>query len=72
LYGTYPSNWGEENRQELLTSLKAMIADAVAIIPEGADAHIEALANKGSVSNIHAEYISAANSELSKAVWVKR
>jgi phage gp29-like protein len=72
LYGSYPENWGEEKRQELLTSLATMIADAVAIIPEGSDSHIEALANKGSVSNIHAEYISAANSELSKAVWVKR
>jgi phage gp29-like protein len=68
LYGTYPDNWGEERRQQLLTSLEVMIADAVAIIPEGSDVHIEALANKGSVSNVHAEYISAANSELSKAV----
>jgi phage gp29-like protein len=45
-----------------------MITDAVAIIPEGADIHIEALANKGSVSEIHAGYIAAANSEISKAV----
>jgi phage gp29-like protein len=45
-----------------------MIADAVAIIPEGADVHIEALANKGSVAEVHAHYISAANAEISKAV----
>jgi phage gp29-like protein len=45
-----------------------MITDAVAIIPEGADIHIEALANKGSVSEIHAGYIAAANAEISKAV----
>jgi phage gp29-like protein len=68
LYGSYPNNWGAEERQKLLTSLTTMIADAVAIIPEGSDVHIEALANKGSVSNIHAEYIAAANAEISKAV----
>jgi hypothetical protein len=42
--------------------------EVVAIIPEGADVHIEALANKGSVSNVHGDYISAANAEISKAV----
>jgi phage gp29-like protein len=68
LYGKYPSNWGEENKQQLLTALENMISDAVAIIPEGADVHIESLANKGSVAEVHANYIAAANAEISKAV----
>lgn len=68
LYGKYPNNAGELYKNELLTSLERMAADAVAIAPEGAEITIESLANKGSVSNVHAEYIEAANKEISKAV----
>jgi phage gp29-like protein len=45
-----------------------MISDAVAIAPEGSEITIESLANKGSVSTVHSEYIEAANKEISKAV----
>lgn len=68
LYGKYPNNASELYKNELLTSLERMAADAVAIAPEGAEITIESLANKGSVSNVHAEYIEAANKEISKAV----
>jgi phage gp29-like protein len=68
LYGKYPSNAGEQYKKELLDALQAMIADAVAIAPEGAEINIESLANKGSVNNVHKEYIDAANAEISKAV----
>lgn len=68
MYGKYPNNAGEEYKAELLGALEKMISDAVAIAPEGADITIEALANKGSVSSVHAEYIAMANSEISKAV----
>ena len=68
LYGKYPNNASDIYKNELLTSLERMAADAVAIAPEGAEITIESLANKGSVSNVHAEYIEAANKEISKAV----
>jgi phage gp29-like protein len=68
MYGQYPNNAGDGYKQELLESLEAMIADAVAIIPEGAEITIESLANKGSVNSVHKEFIEAANAEISKAV----
>ena len=68
LYGKYPNNASDIYKNELLTSLERMASDAVAIAPEGAEITIESLANKGSVSNVHAEYIEAANKEISKAV----
>lgn len=68
LSGKYPSNAGEQYKNELLAALEAMIADAVAIFPEGAEITIESLANKGSVNSVHKEYIEAANAEISKAV----
>jgi phage gp29-like protein len=45
-----------------------MVVDAVAVFPEGCEITIDALANKGSVSNVHLAYINAANAEISKAV----
>ena len=68
MYGKYPNNAGESYKKELLEALRAMIGDAVAIAPEGAEITIEALANKGSVNSVHKEYIEAANAEISKAV----
>ena len=49
LYGKYPNNASDIYKNELLTSLERMAADAVAIAPEGAEITIESLANKGSV-----------------------
>jgi phage gp29-like protein len=68
MYGKYPPNAPAGDKTALMAALGKMIADAVAIIPEGSEITIEALANKGSVSNIHAEYINAANAEMSKAI----
>jgi phage gp29-like protein len=68
LYGKYPNNAGSQFKAELLAALENMIADAVAIAPEGSEITIESLASKGSVSTVHSEYIEAANKEISKAV----
>jgi phage gp29-like protein len=68
MYGKYPSNAGEQYKAELLAALEKMVADAVAIAPEESEIAIDSLANKGSVSTVHREYIEAANKELSKAV----
>jgi phage gp29-like protein len=68
LYGKYPNNAGSQFKTELLSALENMISDAVAIAPEGSEITIESLANKGTGSRIHAEYIEAANKEISKAV----
>jgi phage gp29-like protein len=68
MYGKYPNNVDDKFRTDLMDALEHMIADSVAIAPEGSDITIESLANKGSVSNIHKEFIDTANAEVSKAV----
>jgi phage gp29-like protein len=68
MYGKYPENASKQSQEELLDALDRMVVDAVAIFPESSEITIDALANKGSVSNIHLEYINAANAEISKAV----
>ncbi|MHB9292673.1 hypothetical protein Holit_01775 [Hollandina sp. SP2] len=68
MYGKYPSNAGEQYKAELLSALERMIADAVAIAPSESEITIDSLANKGSVSTVHKEYIEASNKEISKAV----
>jgi phage gp29-like protein len=68
MYGKYPGNASEQHKEEMLESLDALIANAVAIFPEGSEITIESLANKGSVNSVHKEYIEAANAEISKAV----
>jgi phage gp29-like protein len=68
MYGKYPTNADTQFKHELLSALEQMVSDAVAIAPEGAEITIDSLANKGSVNNIHSEYINAANTEISKAI----
>ncbi len=67
LYGKYPSNASEKFKGELLDALEQMIADAVAIVPEGSEITIDSMANKGGISSVHKEYIDSANAEMSKA-----
>ncbi|MDR2446783.1 MAG: DUF935 domain-containing protein, partial [Treponema sp.] len=50
-----------------MSALERMVADAVAIAPEESEIAIDSLANKGSVSTVHKEYIEASNKEMSKA-----
>jgi phage gp29-like protein len=45
-----------------------MIAPAVAIAPAESEITIDSIANKGSISTVHKEYIEATNKEISKAV----
>ena len=66
MYGKYPNNTGEQYKNELLESLDALIANAAAISPEGAEITIESLANNGSVNSVRKEFIDAANAEILK------
>jgi len=68
LYGKYPSNAGDKFRQELLDALERMVADAVAVAPEGSEITITSAADKRGGSDVHSAYIQMANNEISKAV----
>jgi phage gp29-like protein len=68
MYGKYPSNAGEKFKAELLDALEKMVADAVAIAPEGSEITISSAADKKGGSDVHSEYIKMANNEISKAV----
>jgi len=67
-FGKYPPNASEAFKKELLESLEYMVADAVAIMPEGAEITITSAADKKGSSDVHHSYIQAANQEISKAV----
>jgi phage gp29-like protein len=67
-YGTYPTNVDDKFKADLLDALDKMIADSVAIIPEGSEITIESLADKGGSSDIYKIFIDTANAEVSKAV----
>jgi len=68
MYGKYPANAGEMFKQELLGALEKMVADAVAIAPEGSEITITSAADKKGGSDVHSSYIQMANNEISKAV----
>jgi phage gp29-like protein len=68
MYGKYPANAGEKFKQELLEALERMVADAVAIAPEGSEINITSAADKRGGSDVHSSYIQMANAEISKAV----
>ncbi|MDR0710559.1 MAG: DUF935 domain-containing protein [Spirochaetaceae bacterium] len=67
-YGTYPANASEQFKKDLLSALEGIIADAVAIIPDGAEITITQAADKNGSSGVHTEFIKMANAEISKAV----
>ena len=68
MYGKYPTNSGEQFKNELLRALESMISDAVAIAPEGSEITISSAFDKKGGSDVHEAYIKMANSEISKAV----
>jgi len=68
MFGKYPSNAGEKFKQELLEALERMVADAVAIAPEGSEISITSAADRKGGSDVHSAYIQMANNEISKAV----
>jgi len=68
MYGKYPLTAGEQFKAELLQALESMIADAVAIAPEGSEITIGSASDKKGSSDVHEAYIRAANAEISKAV----
>jgi len=68
MYGKYPANAGEAFKNELLSALEKMVADAVAIAPEGSEITITTAADKSGSSGVHQSYITMANQEISKAV----
>jgi len=67
-YGKYPNNASEQFKAELLGSLEKMVADAVAITPEGSEVTIQTAGDKSGSSAVHSAYIHEANAEISKAV----
>jgi phage gp29-like protein len=68
MYGKYPANAGAQFKEELLSALERMIADAVAIAPEGSEITITSAADKRGGSDVFSAYIKMANAEISKAV----
>jgi phage gp29-like protein len=68
MYGKYPANAGEQFKKELLEALVKMVADSVAIIPEGSEITISSASDKKGGSDVHSAYIQMSNSEISKAV----
>jgi phage gp29-like protein len=68
MYGKYPTNAGEKFKQELLDALERMVADAVAIAPEGSEISISSASDKKGGSDVHSAYIQMSNNEISKAV----
>jgi phage gp29-like protein len=68
IYGKYPPNADAKFKEELHSALDRMIANAVAIIPEGSEINIIGAAEKGGSSDVHSAYIQMANAEISKAV----
>lgn len=68
LFGEYPVNASERLKNELLAALERMAMDSVAVVPEGAKVTIQSVADKSGSSGIHADFITAANAEISKAI----
>jgi phage gp29-like protein len=68
MYGKYPLNAPEKLKTELLEALVKMVADSVAIVPEGSEITISSASDKKGGSDVHAGYIQMSNSEISKAV----
>lgn len=68
MYGKFPSNASEQFKKELLEALEKMVADSVAIAPEGSEITITSAADKSGSGGVHQNYIQMANSEISKAV----
>jgi len=68
MFGKYPSNAGDKFKQELLEALEQMVANAVAIAPEGSEISIQSASDKKGGSDVHSAYIQMSNNEISKAV----
>jgi phage gp29-like protein len=68
LLGKYPSNAGEEYKNELMRALEHMASDAVAIAPEGSEIEITGAADRRGSNDVFQSYIQMANAEISKAV----
>jgi phage gp29-like protein len=68
MFGKYPSNAGEKFKQELLEALEQMVANAVAVAPEGSEIAIQTASDKAGSSDVHSAYIQMSNNEISKAV----
>jgi phage gp29-like protein len=68
LLGKYPSNAGDKFKKELLEALEQMVANAVAVVPEGSEISIQSASDKTGGSDVHSAYIQMSNNEISKAV----
>jgi phage gp29-like protein len=68
MYGKYPNNVDDKFKADLQAALDKMIADAVAVIPEGSEITITSAADKGDASRVFKTFVDTANAEVSKAV----
>jgi phage gp29-like protein len=68
LFGKYPANASEPQKDDLLKSLVKMAADGVAIYQDGTEISIVSAADKRGGSDVHQAYIQSCNAEISKAV----
>jgi len=68
MFGKYPNNAGDMYKKELLEALEQMVANAVAIAPEGSEISITSASDKKGGSDVHSAYIQMSNNEISKAV----
>jgi phage gp29-like protein len=68
MFGTYPSNAGQEFKDELLRALEAMASNSVAAVPEGSTITISGADDKGGSNNAYHSYLQTANAEISKAI----
>ncbi|MDR0877233.1 MAG: DUF935 domain-containing protein, partial [Treponema sp.] len=68
LQGEYPVNAPQEYQDKLIAGLESMVANAVAIVPEGSKITITSASDKGGSNTVHETFIKAVNAEISKAV----
>jgi phage gp29-like protein len=68
LFGEYPNNFSEKDKEDLIEALIKLSADGVAAVPEGTKLSINSVADKRGGSDVHQSYIEMMNKEISKAV----
>jgi phage gp29-like protein len=68
LLGRHPRGTREEEVEALLTSLEAMVQDAVAVIPEDSTVEIKDVASRGASADIYERLLNFMNAEISKAI----
>lgn len=68
LLGRHPRGTREEEVEALLSSLEAMVQDAVAVIPEDSTVEIKDVASRGASAEVYERLLVFMNAEISKAI----